>query len=1152
VSNEENISELDGERRQQVAAGLWRSWWKNGRGAGILNGFSGLGKTERVIRPLIARATANGRPAVLIDAPIDPMDLDKQLNGSLVEQLREAGATGLADVAARQPSFSVALRETLRGGALVVLDDFQRLLNALALPIEPLGSNLQRIAKRPPDSGCLWLVSSREIGTIWTEPFYSAVLEPPSNIEDAQHIVLMSIALADAERRFTEDRRLEVVRRLGANPRALRLLGNLLRNYPLEELLGPPGDVPQAPLDPQFTEEIERSLLEKTKEGLSNAEGALLRELTVLREPAPWELVEAIGEHLGDVRTLSGQLRQRYLLEAGNRYRLHPLVREVDGPRLRSDNAAWRTAHQSAGQWYARRLRSADHTPADDTQLTLHLAGARYHLVEAKALEELHEAIRGLQSYIERNYGWTARNPTNDFERNSQISLLDLYLTEAGQPGVEFQFAKLLKLRAAPNDLAKALKHAHRATVGQEFASPWILWIQLVGECNGLEQGIAAARLATEQVAPAKGLFSVYQVLASYLARIERIEDAVDALLEGAERADGNRERLVVMALQFSAAESRIELLQRVRDWADQRKGFEPQTAFGNVLLRQHQGDWRGAADEARIARRAQPTFINLAQAETLSWLGAGNPLEAQQALNQFTAGRERKDGWLRNAPRAMEWLEALVACQRGELQRASEILSIHLGVRALTTEAGIRSELLRQWDCDLDVGGESLPAFVFPILPPFVTGLDANISRPRYGPPVLPQHQGRPDAPAAHQTDRLHVLAIGDEWHSGHGGLSTFNRQLCRALAAAGAEVACLVLHASAEDRANAGQVSLVEATFTPGQNEREALARKPKLPYGFVPDIVIGHGRVTGPAAKIVAEDHFPSARRLHFVHMAPDEIEWFKLDREDDAGARAEDRTRIEIDLGRTAARVVAVGPRLHNRYLRDLSVFDVSCPLRLDPGFDTKDLKPRIPPPGAPWSVLMLGRLEDENPKGLDLAAKAVGIASLQRAGQFQTIPLELLVRGSRPNTSNELYDKLRAWSGFPGLKVIVRPFSTDAETLDEDIRRASLVLMPSRTEGFGLVGLEAIVAGTPVLVSSESGLGEMLRETLAPEQANRMVVPMFGDETKNSEEWGRAVNRVLSDRENAFRRAAEIREDLGKRKTWSIAIARLLKELSNGT
>ena len=48
---------------------------------------------------------------------------------------------------------------------------------------------------------------------------------------------------------------------------------------------------------------------------------------------------------------------------------------------------------------------------------------------------------------------------------------------------------------------------------------------------------------------------------------------------------------------------------------------------------------------------------------------------------------------------------------------------------------------------------------------------------------------------------------------------------------------------------------------------------------------------------------------------------------------------------------------------------------------------------------------------------------------------------------------------------------------------EDLKRlfceVELVLMPSRTEGFGLTGLESLSAGLPVLVSKNSGFGEAL-------------------------------------------------------------------------
>jgi hypothetical protein len=73
-----------------------------------------------------------------------------------------------------------------------------------------------------------------------------------------------------------------------------------------------------------------------------------------------------------------------------------------------------------------------------------------------------------------------------------------------------------IKQRAAPGDLLKALSHAQRATVGQDFSQPWILWIQPVREVEGFEAGIAAARVAAGNVAPTKSLYAVYQYLGAY------------------------------------------------------------------------------------------------------------------------------------------------------------------------------------------------------------------------------------------------------------------------------------------------------------------------------------------------------------------------------------------------------------------------------------------------------------------------------------------------------------------------------------------------------------------------------------------------------------------------------------------------------------
>ncbi|TJZ45384.1 glycosyltransferase [Streptomyces piniterrae] len=409
-------------------------------------------------------------------------------------------------------------------------------------------------------------------------------------------------------------------------------------------------------------------------------------------------------------------------------------------------------------------------------------------------------------------------------------------------------------------------------------------------------------------------------------------------------------------------------------------------------------------------------------------------------------------------------------------------------------------------------------------------------------------------EAPAARAGEPrpVTVLVVATEWWSAHGGLSTFNRDLCRALAAAGAQVYCAVLAASQEeiDEAEVANVSLLCRPSAAGVPEYVRLTRRPQLPEGTVPDLVIGHSRITGPAAEMLVSDFFPQARRLHFIHMAPDEIEWHKLDRDDDAALRAEGRTEEERRLGTGAHRVVTVGPRLHHRFLNELFGAGVSAPLQIDPGFDTADAKPRTPPAGGPLKVLLVGRTEDYELKGLDLAARACGQVATWRE-KAQVPAIGLLVRGAPSGTGTEQRKQLRTWSGHPKMEIVVREYSSDEERLTADMCRASLVIMPSRAEGFGLVGVEAMTLGVPTLVSEESGLAQLLREKLDGETAGRLIVPMSGDDDEDAETWARHIDAVMRDLPTAFRRAAEVRDALATEVTWADAAAKLLGEADRG-
>lgn len=402
-------------------------------------------------------------------------------------------------------------------------------------------------------------------------------------------------------------------------------------------------------------------------------------------------------------------------------------------------------------------------------------------------------------------------------------------------------------------------------------------------------------------------------------------------------------------------------------------------------------------------------------------------------------------------------------------------------------------------------------------------------------------------------------VLVVADEWLPSKGGLSAFSRYLCLAFAALGVETYCLVPDPSPQEKEDADKyhVQLLCAPVAPGGERSDALMEKPELPGGVAPDIVIGHSWVTGRHARVMTH-YFPNARRVHFIHMSADDTPFHKERKPDDkvnAAELAEARGKAEVALARGAKLTVCVGPKLHGWFARHVHENEgIDPPVRLDPGFDGPDgfsEKPRTRPPYTP-RILLFGRLSDDGIKGVDLAARAVGAAM---RGRIPHREVQLMVRGMRPTDDPQaLKDRLEDLADCSEVTVLPRNFTDDLEAIRNDLRSSSLVLMPSRVEGFGLAGLEAITSGTPVLISGASGLGLLLEELLAqdmPEMITRLVVPVRNGkrhENANVDEWRTAIATALRHLDAAFADAATVRSALAQKRTWAMAATRLLDEL----
>ena len=179
-----------------------------------------------------------------------------------------------------------------------------------------------------------------------------------------------------------------------------------------------------------------------------------------------------------------------------------------------------------------------------------------------------------------------------------------------------------------------------------------------------------------------------------------------------------------------------------------------------------------------------------------------------------------------------------------------------------------------------------------------------------------------------------------------------------------------------------------------------------------------------------------------------------------------------------------------------------------------------------------SVLVFGRgdVEDFELKGFDIAGKAVAELEDTR-----------LVFVGAPDGKHEEIAKRLTECGVPPSRLRVRGFVQDRESLRRLFQEVDLVVMPSRTEGFGLTGLEALSAGLPVIVSRNSGFGEALRS-----------VPFGSTYVVNSEEpadWTSAIKAIwVKDRRSRLEEAETLRESYGKKYNWAKQIKDLIDKM----
>ena len=364
----------------------------------------------------------------------------------------------------------------------------------------------------------------------------------------------------------------------------------------------------------------------------------------------------------------------------------------------------------------------------------------------------------------------------------------------------------------------------------------------------------------------------------------------------------------------------------------------------------------------------------------------------------------------------------------------------------------------------------------------------------------------------------KIKVVLLASEWGSKRGGLSTFNRELAIELAKHPEVQVSVFLPRCDHEEQNAARsknVTLVQATRRPGFDDETQWLSFP--PNDLQIDFVIGHGVVLGRHAQFIRESR--QCKWIQFVHTNPEELGMFKD--YPAALSKGEKKHRDEVDLCVMADFVVAVGPKLaeaYQYYLRfcekDQKVFVFT------PGIFSELLNvPQSQRDGNKCQVLAFGRgdPEDFSLKGFDIAAKAV--ARLDDA--------HLIFVGAKQQ--EEVASRLKECN-IPPSRLRVRTFIELRERLKQQFSEVDLAIMPSRTEGFGLVALEAMSAGLPVLVSANSGFGEAMKEV---DFGSPCVI-----DSEDPEVWSAEIKKLWKKkRDQRLRESKAVRNSYATKYTW---------------
>jgi glycosyltransferase involved in cell wall biosynthesis len=381
--------------------------------------------------------------------------------------------------------------------------------------------------------------------------------------------------------------------------------------------------------------------------------------------------------------------------------------------------------------------------------------------------------------------------------------------------------------------------------------------------------------------------------------------------------------------------------------------------------------------------------------------------------------------------------------------------------------------------------------------------------------------------------------------WGTHHGGINTFNLELCRALASAKVPVACFVTQASSREIADALPVQLFSLDMRLPEPDSAMAHKAVALAANrFRAEWWIGHDTTSGAIALEAARLSSKRAAIIHHMHpLSYKLLEGYTAEQLD--AKDAEQRRVLQ-----TADAVFAVGPVLYDTATDQLRGTQIT-PIEIIPGLTEVAA---IPSPQK-FSALIAGRLKGPAAytKQLELAVQAFATAAQDPEGPLGRQPQLLILGGQGDDDVEQRIAALIEKYAGRRLDVLTLPFNTNRSEYLRAVSAQSAVMMPSWHEGFGLVAWEAISAAVPVIVSKASGVAVLL-EREVPEEYRESAkgITVLGNQDpqvvrdEDVQRLAMGLQEIACNGDHVRQQAVRLRDELRAREfTWTKAANAIL-------